>query len=104
MVEHTKNDVIHKPFIPERTSICEIKLSEDAPHMISEHILAHDQKVARALKKFCDGHDRVWKNERLIKVHGKLKDRAVADISGNLIDCHGLFLFLFLVFSFMTGN
>jgi hypothetical protein len=97
IVEYAKNDVIDRPFIPECSSTFEIKPSEDAPHMISEHIFAYDQKIARVLKELCDRHDRVWKNERLIKVHGKLKDRAVADISGNSIDCHGLFfLFLFL--------
>ncbi|KAN0080860.1 hypothetical protein V8E54_004064, partial [Elaphomyces granulatus] len=61
-------------FIPERISICGIKPSDDAPHMISEHIIAHehifahDQKIARALKKLCDSHDRVWKNDRPIRV------------------------------------
>ncbi|KAN0066738.1 hypothetical protein V8E54_015128 [Elaphomyces granulatus] len=101
IVQDTKNDVIYRPFIPERTCICGIKPFDDAPQTISEHIFAHDQKIARALKELCDGHDRLWKNERLIKVHGELKDREVADISGNSIDCHGLF-FIFIFFFFIT--
>ena len=101
IVQDTKNDVIYRPFIPERTCICGIKPFDDAPQTISEHIFAYDQKIARALKELCDGHDRLWKNERLIKVHGELKDREVADISGNSIDCHGLF-FIFIFFFFIT--
>jgi hypothetical protein len=94
-VQGTKNDVIYQPF----TTIFGIKPSEDAPPHMNSHTFAHNQKIAQALKKLCDSHDRVWKNERLIKVHGELKDHAFADISGNSIDCQcatDYFLFFFI--------
>ena len=71
IVKDTKDDGIDRPFISERTSSFGIKPPEDAPFIVSEHgvhIFARDQTIARALKKLCDSHDRVWKNDRPIKV------------------------------------
>ena len=109
-VQDTKDDIIDRPFIPERISAFEIEPPENVPFIVSEHgvhSLAHNQKISRVLKELCDNYDRVWKNERLIKVHGKLKDHAVAAILGISIDYYGLFLLFFILLSFiffMTGN
>ena len=70
IVQDTKEDGIDRPFISDCTSAFGIK-PPDAPFIISKHrvhIFARDQKIARALKKLCDSHDRVWKNDRPIKV------------------------------------
>ena len=71
IVQDTKDDGNDRPFISERISTFGIKPPEDAPFIASKHgvhIFARDQEIARALKKLCDSHDRVWKNDRPIKV------------------------------------